>query len=79
MRTRHKRRRRSFAFRTTRPKAEPEARAWSAKETPHTTVVVEGLYSIRGDVAPLREIVDVCPGHRRKLLVDERTSLGTYG
>ena len=28
-------------------------------------VVVEGLYSIRGDVAPLREIVDVCRAHRR--------------
>jgi 8-amino-7-oxononanoate synthase len=42
-------------------------------------VVVEGLYSIRGDVAPLREIVDVCRAHDAYLLVDEAHSLGTYG
>src|SRR5215467_7050470 len=42
-------------------------------------VVVEGLYSIRGDVAPLREISDVCRAHGAYLLVDEAHSLGTYG
>src|SRR5258706_11022944 len=42
-------------------------------------VVVEGLYSIRGDVAPLAEIVDVCRAHGAYLLVDEAHSLGTYG
>src|SRR6476660_3166641 len=42
-------------------------------------VVCEGLYSIRGDVAPLRDIVDVCRAHRAYLLVDEAHSLGTYG
>src|SRR6478672_5469331 len=42
-------------------------------------VVVEGLYSIRGDVAPLREIVSVCRAHGAYLLVDEAHSLGTYG
>jgi 8-amino-7-oxononanoate synthase len=42
-------------------------------------VVVEGLYSIRGDVAPLRDIADVCRAHGAYLLVDEAHSLGTYG
>lgn len=42
-------------------------------------VVVEGLYSIRGDVAPLREIVDVCRAHQAYVMVDEAHSLGTYG
>jgi 8-amino-7-oxononanoate synthase len=42
-------------------------------------VVVEGLYSIRGDVAPLRDIVEVCQAHGAYLLVDEAHSLGTYG
>lgn len=42
-------------------------------------VVVEGLYSIRGDVAPLGEIVEVCEAHGAYLLVDEAHSLGTYG
>jgi 8-amino-7-oxononanoate synthase len=42
-------------------------------------VVVEGLYSIRGDAAPLRDIVTVCRAHDAYLLVDEAHSLGTYG
>jgi 8-amino-7-oxononanoate synthase len=42
-------------------------------------VVVEGLYSIRGDVAPLRDISDVCRAYGAYLLVDEAHSLGTYG
>ena len=42
-------------------------------------VVVEGLYSICGDVAPLRAIVEVCRAHGAYLLVDEAHSLGTYG
>ncbi len=42
-------------------------------------VVVEGLYSIRGDVAPLRDIVAVCRAHGAYLLVDEAHSLGTFG
>src|SRR5580765_6792385 len=42
-------------------------------------VVVEGLYSIRGDVAPLREIVDVCKAHGAYIMVDEAHSLGTFG
>jgi 8-amino-7-oxononanoate synthase len=41
--------------------------------------VVEGLYSIRGDVAPLGEIVAVCRAYGAYLLVDEAHSLGTYG
>jgi 8-amino-7-oxononanoate synthase len=42
-------------------------------------VVVEGLYSIRGDVAPLKEIADVCQSYGAYLVVDEAHSLGTYG
>jgi 8-amino-7-oxononanoate synthase len=42
-------------------------------------VVVEGLYSIRGDVAPLADIVSVCRAHDAYLLVDEAHSLGTFG
>jgi 8-amino-7-oxononanoate synthase len=42
-------------------------------------VVVEGLYSIRGDVAPLREIAAVSKANGAYLLVDEAHSLGTFG
>ena len=42
-------------------------------------VVVEGLYSIRGDVSPLKELVEVCKAHDAYILVDEAHSFGIYG
>jgi len=42
-------------------------------------VVVEGLYSIRGDVASLRELVEVARAYGAYVLVDEAHSLGTFG
>jgi 8-amino-7-oxononanoate synthase len=42
-------------------------------------VVVEGLYSISGDVAPLAEIVSVCREFGAFLMVDEAHSFGAFG
>lgn len=42
-------------------------------------VVVEGVYSIQGDTAPLNEIVAVCREYDAYLLVDEAHSFGAYG
>jgi 8-amino-7-oxononanoate synthase len=42
-------------------------------------VVVEGLYSIRGDVAPLRDLVSVAREFDAYVMVDEAHSLGTFG
>ena len=42
-------------------------------------VVVEGLYSVHGDVAPLRDILETCRRSGAYLLVDEAHSFGTYG
>jgi 8-amino-7-oxononanoate synthase len=42
-------------------------------------VIVEGLYSIHGDVSPLAQIVDVCKRYGAYLLVDEAHSFGLYG
>ncbi|MEQ8231429.1 MAG: aminotransferase class I/II-fold pyridoxal phosphate-dependent enzyme [Gammaproteobacteria bacterium] len=42
-------------------------------------IVVEGLYSIRGDCAPLREYAAVKREHGGYLFVDEAHSLGVYG
>jgi 8-amino-7-oxononanoate synthase len=42
-------------------------------------IVVEGLYSVRGDCAPLKEFVDVKKEYGGMLLVDEAHSLGLYG
>jgi 8-amino-7-oxononanoate synthase len=42
-------------------------------------VVVEGLYSISGDVAPLSEIVAACRAAGAWLMVDEAHSFGAFG
>jgi 8-amino-7-oxononanoate synthase len=42
-------------------------------------VVVEGLYSISGDVAPLSEIAAACREAGAYLMVDEAHSFGAYG
>lgn len=45
----------------------------------HALIVVEGLYSIRGDCAPLREYAAVKAEFGGYLFVDEAHSLGLYG
>ena len=42
-------------------------------------VVVESLYSMDGDLAPLREISNLCEEHEAYLIVDEAHALGTIG
>jgi len=42
-------------------------------------VVVEGVYSVRGDAAPLKEISAVCCEHGAYLMVDEAHAFGAYG
>lgn len=42
-------------------------------------VVAEGLYSIRGDVAPLRDLVAVAREFDAYVMIDEAHSLGTFG
>ena len=42
-------------------------------------VIVEGLYSMLGDKAPMADIVAACKKHDAYLMVDEAHSLGPYG
>ena len=42
-------------------------------------VVVESLYSMDGDLAPLSEIVDLCETYSASLIVDEAHGAGTIG
>ena len=49
------------------------------EQASRTLVVVEGIYSMLGDRAPLREIVDIKCRYGASLLVDEAHSLGVLG
>lgn len=42
-------------------------------------VVVESVYSMDGDSAPLREIAALCQEHRLFLIVDEAHAIGVFG
>ena len=42
-------------------------------------VIVEGVYSMDGDLAPLPEIVEVCRRHGARIMVDEAHSTFLYG
>jgi 8-amino-7-oxononanoate synthase len=49
------------------------------EQASRTLVVVEGIYSMLGDRAPLREIVDIKCRYGAALLVDEAHSMGVLG
>jgi 8-amino-7-oxononanoate synthase len=42
-------------------------------------VVVDGVFSMEGDVAPLREIADLCQSRGARLMVDEAHAAGVLG
>jgi 8-amino-7-oxononanoate synthase len=42
-------------------------------------VVVDGVYSMEGDLAPLPEITELCRTHGARLMVDEAHGVGTLG
>jgi 8-amino-7-oxononanoate synthase len=50
-------------------------------KTPHRgkMVIVDGVYSMQGDMAPLPEICDVCKKHGARLLVDDAHGNGVCG
>jgi 8-amino-7-oxononanoate synthase len=42
-------------------------------------VIVDGLYSMEGDIAPLPEIIQICDKYGARLMVDDAHSLGVLG
>jgi 7-keto-8-aminopelargonate synthetase-like enzyme len=42
-------------------------------------VIVDGLYSMEGDIAPLQEIVRLCKAFEARLLVDDAHGIGVLG
>lgn len=42
-------------------------------------VVVDGIFSMGGDIAPLREMIPVCQTHGARLMVDDAHSVGVLG
>jgi 8-amino-7-oxononanoate synthase len=51
----------------------------AAEDGGGTLVVVDGIYSMEGDVAPLPEITELCAAHGARLMVDEAHAVGVLG
>src|SRR5690606_12158677 len=49
------------------------------REWPRALVVTEGVFSMDGDVAPLREMARLCAQYESILLVDDAHGTGTMG
>ncbi len=64
-------------FRHNSPKALD--RVLRQSEKPKKMVVVEGLYSVDGDLAPLPDLIEVCRKHDACIVVDDAHGIGTLG
>ncbi len=42
-------------------------------------IVVDGLFSMLGDIAPLPEIISICKKHEARLMVDDAHAIGVLG
>lgn len=63
------------------PHSDPAAvdEALAAHPRRRTLVLVESVYSVLGDEAPLRELATVCEKHGAWLVVDEAHAVGVHG
>lgn len=55
------------------------AGALRSRETAHAVVVTDGLFSMDGTVAPVRELREVCDRYGALLVVDDAHGIGTLG
>ncbi|HEY1695733.1 MAG TPA: pyridoxal phosphate-dependent aminotransferase family protein [Polyangiaceae bacterium] len=54
-------------------------RILTTRERKNALVVVEGVYSLDGDTANLREFIDLCDKHGAVLVIDDAHGTGTMG
>lgn len=66
-------------FNHNRPDKLEQALKKAAADGGGVLVVVDGLFSMEGDVAPLHEITELCASYGARLMVDEAHAVGVLG
>jgi 8-amino-7-oxononanoate synthase len=67
------------AFRHNRPDKLEQTLEKAVRDGGGILVVVDGVFSMEGDIAPLREIVELCDRFGARLMVDEAHAAGVLG
>ncbi|HEX2702057.1 MAG TPA: aminotransferase class I/II-fold pyridoxal phosphate-dependent enzyme [Solirubrobacteraceae bacterium] len=67
------------AFRHNKPEKLEQALEKAARDGGGVLVVVDGVFSMEGDIAPLREIAELCQRFGARLMVDEAHAVGVLG
>jgi 8-amino-7-oxononanoate synthase len=67
------------AFSHNQPDKLERALQKAARDDSGVLVVVDGVFSMEGDIAPLREIVAICQRYGARLMVDEAHAVGVLG
>ena len=56
-----------------------ERRLWATPRNAPKLIVVDGVYSMEGDIAPLPQIVNLCEKYNASVMVDDAHALGVIG
>ncbi len=59
--------------------ADLEKKLWLTPRNANKLIVVDGVYSMEGDLAPVPRLVELCEKYNASLMLDDAHSLGVFG
>ncbi|MBQ9462175.1 MAG: aminotransferase class I/II-fold pyridoxal phosphate-dependent enzyme [Bacteroidales bacterium] len=59
--------------------ADLEKKLWLTPRNANKLIVVDGVYSMEGDLAPVPQLVDLCKKYNASLMIDDAHGLGVVG
>ena len=59
--------------------ADLEKKLWLTPRNANKLIVVDGVYSMEGDLAPVPELVELCKKYNASLMIDDAHGLGVVG
>ena len=56
-----------------------EKRLWLTPKNANKLIVVDGVYSMEGDLAPVPKLIELCKKYNASLMIDDAHGLGVFG